>query len=735
MRTRAFAYAGFTVAALAACLVLSSERMSARQAPTVAIDADDIGGVVASSKGPEAGVWVIAETHDLPTRFIKIVVTDDRGRYVLPDLPVANYDIWVRGYGLVDSPKVKSGRGKQLNLTAVIAPDARAAAQYYPANYWYSLLKPPAKNEFPGTGPKGNGISEAFKTQGEYLAQIKTNGCTGCHQLGNKFTREVPSRLAGMPSTEAWATRVNVGQVGAAMSGGISRLGRARTLAMFADWSDRIAAGEVPPAPPRPAGLERNLVLTLWDFADPKTYLHDGVSSYKPDPTMNPNGLYIAAPEAGGDFLYVLDPVKNAASTLKVPVRDPDTPFASPQAIVAPSPVWGEEVTWTGKMNGHSSTWDRQGRLWTTSTIRALNNPAWCKQGSTQPSAKAFPIDTSYRQLNVYDFKTQKFTLIDLCYATHHIVFGEGDYKDTLFFTAIPVPAKGEVLGWFDTKKFDQTHDEKASQGWTPFILDTNGNGKRDAYVGPDDPVDPTKDKRIPTGFYSTVQSPVDGSVWGSYWSYPGGVVRVALGSNPPETALTEYYEVPMINPKNPAEGYQGYSPRGLDIDRNGVVWTNLAGSGHLASFDRRKCKGPLNGPTATGPHCPEGWTLYQAPGPHFKGVTDPGAADALYLAYVDQFNTGGLGPNVPIALGSGSDSLLTLPPNNGGKFVVLRVPYPMGFHTKGMDGRIDDPKAGWKGRGLWASHGTRAPWHIEGGKGAHPQAVHFQIRPDPLAK
>src|SRR5215468_6462676 len=162
-------YFGFTAVAIAVFLIALPAGMTARQSPSdVKIDPDDIGGVVTSSKGPEAGVWVIAETTDLPTRLVKIVVTDDRGRYVLPDLPKANYTVWVRGYGLVDSPKVKSAPGKTLNLTAVPAPDARTAAQYYPANYWYALLEPPAKTEFPGKGTRGagaNGIPEALKTQ------------------------------------------------------------------------------------------------------------------------------------------------------------------------------------------------------------------------------------------------------------------------------------------------------------------------------------------------------------------------------------------------------------------------------------------------------------------------------------------------------------------------------------------------------------------------------------------
>src|SRR5881394_3257200 len=131
-----------------ACLALLKGQQPA--AEVVSIGDDDIGGVVTSEKGPEAGVWVIAETTDLPTRFVRIVVTDDGGRYVLPDLPKASYSVWVRGYGLVDSPKTKAQPGKNLNLTAMPAPTPRAAAEIYPAGYWLSLLRVPEKNEFPG---------------------------------------------------------------------------------------------------------------------------------------------------------------------------------------------------------------------------------------------------------------------------------------------------------------------------------------------------------------------------------------------------------------------------------------------------------------------------------------------------------------------------------------------------------------------------------------------------------
>ena len=142
--------------------------------------------------------------------------------------------------------------------------------------------------------------------------------------------------------------------------------------------------------------------------------------------------------------------------------------------------------------------------------------------------------------------------------------------------------------------------------------------------------------------------------------------------------------------------------------------------------------EGPLNGPTATGQHCPEGWTLYPEPLPQLSGLADSGSAEASYYTWVDQFDVLGLGSNVPINTGNGSEGLLAL---KDGEWVVLRVPYPLGFYTKWMDGRIDDPNAGWKGRGLWATHSTRAPFHLEGGKGTTSKVVKFQLRPDPLGR
>jgi hypothetical protein len=708
------------LAALATLAALTAVGGCQSGSQRITIDDDDIAGVVTGANGPEAGVWVIAETGDLPTPFVRIVVTDDDGRYLLPDLPDANYSIWVRGYGLVDSDKVQARPGAHLDLAAVAAPNAAAAAQYYPSGHWYSLLQIPDASEFPGTGPDGNGISPNVTSQGAFLRQVKSGNCLACHGLGTKATRELSPRLGTFESSaDAWMRRLGSGQAGGSMVGGINALG-IRSLHMFADWTDRIAAGELPPEPSRPQGIERNVVITLWDWADPKAYMHDVVSTDRRDPTVNPNGPVYGALEESADYTPVLDPRTHTASQIPLEPRDPETPPRSPQ-MPQPSIYWGDEPIWHSRTNVHNPMLDHRGRVWLTAAVRPADNPDECKEGSSHPSAQLFPVNRAGRHLAMWDPETQKLTHIGTCFSTHHLMFAE-DANHTLWTSG-----GGQVVGWLDVKKFEETGDEMASQGWTALVLDTNGNGQRDEYVEPGDPVDPTKDKRYGAAFYSVAPAP-DGSIWGTVLGYPGAVVRLVPGDNPPHTALAEVYEPPFQH-EDPAK--RGFSPRGGDVDRDGVFWAALA-SGHLASFDRRKCSGPLNGPEATGQHCPEGWTLYTEPLPQMKGVTDPGSAEASYYTWVDQFDTLGLGRNVPINTGNGAEGLLVL---KDGEWVVLRVPYPLGFYTKWMDGRIDDANAGWKGRGIWTTISTRTPFHMETGPGTTSKVIKFQMRPDPLAR
>ena len=677
-------------------------------APQIAIDSDDIGGVVASASGPEAGVWVIAETDDLDTRFHKIVVTDEQGRYVLPDLPDANYQVWLRGYGLVDSAKTPAKPGQLLNLNATSVPDEAAAAKVYPAAYWYAMMKLPEESEYEGIQGGKNG----------YLMWIKNNGCIGCHQLGNEYTRTIPTSIVAehKDSATAWMRRAQSGQAGHIMM--LMGAGKAKGLPFkyMGEWTDRIAAGALPTEKPdRPTGPERNVVVTVRDWSDEKSFLHDVSGTDRRDPTVNGYGKIYGSPEFSTDNFPILNPTNNTASTFLATVRDEDTPSTLDDPVVASSPVWGDEQIWDSKANSHNPRLDHNGLVWYTARIRGNDTPDFCREGSSHPSAKLFPLKTNARQISVLDPETGDYTFVDTCYGTHHLQF-HWDDKHTLWTSG-----GKDVVGWLDSQKFLETGDAAASQGWAPLILDTNANGKQDAWVEPGEAPDPAKDMRVPANFYAVMPNPADGSIWGSNsFYYPGALVRLDPGANPPYTALGEKYNIPL----------PGFGMRGADIDSQGVVWSSL-GSGHLGRFDRSRCKGPLNGPTATGDHCPEGWSFYDFPGPSF--ADEPGrSVESSYYTWVDMYDTFGLGKDVPISTANLFDGLHAMVDES---FYTFRVPYPMGFYSKGFEGRIDDPDAGWKGRGLWVSSGDRTPWHMEGGTSNKPLVVHFQLRPDPLAK
>jgi hypothetical protein len=685
------------------------------RAQQVDVRPNEIFGVVTSTKGPEAGVWVIAETTDLPTRFTRIVVTDDQGRYLIPDLPIANYSVWVRGYGLVDSSKRNARPGTILNHTAIIAPNDAAAAHYYPAAYWYAMMKIPPAKDFGGSTDIPKNI-----TQDNWLRQMNNVDCIGCHQLGQESTRTIPAALGKFESgAEAWQRRILSGQSGEMMTNRIAGQFGGVPYKYFGDWTDRIAKGELPKAKPtRPEGEERNVVVTSWEWSKPDKYLHDLISSDRRNPTVNAYGPLFGSPEYSTDNMPILDPKTNKVSFFKMPVRDPEMPLslgpghAGAVKPTAESPYWGNEVLWDTRANNHNSMFDKQGRIWLAATVRGMDNPAWCKKGSDNPYAKAFPLEKGPRQVALLDPKTMKYEFIDTCFGTHHPQFGY-DADNTLWLSGT-----GPVAGWVNTRVWDETHDAQKATGWTPFVLDTNGNGKRDEYTEPGQPTDTGKDIRITggSGPYAVMPNPKDGSVWYTVGVFGGqpGFLRFD-----PKTQLSEFFAVPK----------PGIGIRGGDIDANGVAWGSES-SGHLVSFDRRLCKGPLNGPQATGNHCPEGWKFYKYPGPGFEGFEDR-SVEASYYTWVDQHNTMGLGENIPISTANLNDGFVAL---KNGKMVLLRIPYPMGFYAKGLDGRIDDPNAGWKGRGLWSTSGDRTPWLMEGGKGSSPRAVHIQVRPDPLA-
>jgi hypothetical protein len=695
----------------------------------ITLDADDIGGTVLSEKGPEAGVWVIAQTTSTPTPLTKIVVTDDKGRFVLPDLPEGKYKLWVRGYGLADSTPIEAARGTMVDLKATVAKTPSEAAQIYPPNYWLSLIEVPPASDFPGTGPNGNGINPKFETQQHWMGQLKEL-CSRCHQLGDKATRELAD--IGDP-IEAWSQRIHKSRpvlTGGGEGGGgstvtkmmvsnMEQYGVQRGLQMFANWTSKIAAGALPPIPPRPTGVERNVVLTIWSWPSNGRFMHDDIATDKRDPTINANGpIYGEAADKNG--LAVLDPVNN---------------------------ILLDSVPGAG---GHTLAIDQKGRVWNTGLGGAGDRQSECTDGNENKFANYFPITEfmgmparGMGRVIMYEPQEKKVHALPVCFPSHHLAFAS-DAANTLYFSG-----DTQVISWIDTAMYDKTGSIDQAQGWCPIVLDTNGDGKidpdrtqwNDSAVldtgtgsdgkvnGPVHKMDPKKDTRIGGFLYGMGVSPADGSVWFAKYGplVPSGILRFERGKNPPQTCKSEYYEPPKLRDGS----YAAFAARGIDVDSKGVAWVAFS-SGEMGSFDRRKCK-VLKGPDAIGQQCPEGWAFYDAPGPKIKGVAHGGAADYNYLNWVDQHDTLGLGKDVPMMLGTNSDSVLALMPDTK-KWVVLRVPYPMGFFSRGMGGRIDDPKGGWKGRGLYANYAEMAPWHEEDGDDPMKKVVKFQMRPNPLA-
>ena len=327
-----------------------------------------------------------------------------------------------------------------------------------------------------------------------------------------------------------------------------------------------------------PDALERNIVVTVRDWADEKGYLHDLISTDRRNPTVNAYGPLYGQCEHACNDMPILDPIKNVATNFVLPTTA-DMPLALGPGnagsihILQPSAYWGSEDIWDSKANNHNSMLDRKGRVWMAATGHKPDNPDFCKKGSTHPSAVEFPINSTNRRITMYDPKTKKYTAIQTCFGSHHLQFGY-DANETVWAST---GGGGGNVGWINTKMLDETGDIEKSQGWTALVLDTNGNGQRDEFTEPNQPADPAKDRRIIAGIYAVMPNPVDGSVWGSVFNAKSAIVRLAPGSNPPHTALAEIYNVPA----------PGFGVRGADIDSKGVVWVSL-GSGHLGSFDRR---------------------------------------------------------------------------------------------------------------------------------------------------
>ena len=492
--------------AVMALLACSLAWVSAQE--DVAIDADDIGGVVTGADGPEAGVWVIAETTDLPTQFTRIVVTDDRGRYVVPDLPDGNYELFVRGYGLVDSARQTAQPGGHVRFVVSPAPDNRTAAQVYPAAWWLNMITPPAEPA----------------AQLDFALTMKQ--CYDCHQVGNKATREILPQMRGASgsSLDAWTRRTAVGPSGPGMAGQFSALGDMRQA--LADWTDRVAAGEAPSTPPpRPTGVERNLVITLWDWGSEIDGRTDMAAADIRDGQVNAHGPVFGVAEMT-DSLTVLDPVTHTASVVTVPSTA--SPFVGGfNASPTRSPHYGDDV-WARRADVRSAAVDAKNRVWMASRLRDPDQqPDFCTSDEN-PFAANYPLERASRQVSLYDPATGAFEQIDTCFSSDHNQMSDDNH---LYF------GQNGAVGWIDMDMWDETHDAEASQGWCPAVIDTNGDGRITEWTEPDQPVSPSMDHRIAFGCYSVAVSHADGSLWCSgIGRGDRRLVRIDKGVNPPES-------------------------------------------------------------------------------------------------------------------------------------------------------------------------------------------------------
>ena len=272
--------------------VLSGQGAAQKSPPPDYIEGTVTSGFRTAAKGtPEAGVWVIAVAKPGGKVMRKIVVTDSKGRFVLPEMPDAKWSVWVRGYGILDSKKTPARPGANLSLKVKKTTTPVQRARVYPANYWLSMLNLPTN------------IATPMGMSGMKL------GCMLCHQIGIKQTRSLVTREAYDAGTKKAGTMYNT-SVG---------LGRDALLDSLADWSGRIAKGETPKTtPPRPKGMERNIVITQWNWGDKFAYAHDEVATDKRNPRLNADGK-VWGVDIGNDRLLWVDPVKNTTGFVKIP--------------------------------------------------------------------------------------------------------------------------------------------------------------------------------------------------------------------------------------------------------------------------------------------------------------------------------------------------------------------------------------------------------------------------------
>ena len=429
-----------------------------------------------------------------------------------------------------------------------------------------------------------------LKSQGQWLDIVKTDGCYSCHQLGNKATRTIPKALGQFEnSTEAWEARIQSGQASENMVSNIGRLDTQRALKLFADWTDRIAAGELPAEQPsRPQGVERNVVVT-----------HVGLGR-RQDLSARRDRHRQARPDRQRQWPDLRRDRRRARRTCRCSTRSrtrrrrSTSRCATRTRRVSDRHAGCRARRRTGATSGSGTA--RPACTTRCSTRRGASGSPRASAAETirlsagrartirRPSCSRSRRAT--RQLAMYDPKTQKV------HADRHLLHDASPaIRVRCQQHAVDQRRRRRRTRWSagsTRRSFWRPATPPQSQGWTALVLDTNGNGKRDDYVEPNQPVDPGEGQAHRRRPLRHLGHPTDGTIWGTLVRLSRRVVHLIPGANPPATALAEYYEVPSTSRRRRCTAIR----RAAWIStRKGVVWMPLA-SGHLASFDRRKCEG-----------------------------------------------------------------------------------------------------------------------------------------------
>ena len=444
---------------------------------------------------------------------------------------------------------------------------------------------------------------------------MKNTGCVGCHQLGQESTRTIPPALGTFATgADAWKRRVQSGQAGREMFGQLNGLGRDVRSRNFGDWTDRIAKGELPLAKPqRPQGVERNIVVTLRDWMNEKQYLHDLISSDR----RNPDGerLRTALRIAGVQLRQHpdsrsgeerRDDVQGAGARSEDAAQPRARTRRGARRRCSRRRTGASERIWDTRVNNHNSMFDRDGRLWLAASVRGARQPG-VLQGRAPiiPSAKAFPIGSRRAaHLAVLDPKTKKYTFVDTCFSHAPSAVRLRRQRHAVDERRRP----GRRLAEHEDVRRDRRRREVAGLDGARARHQRQRQARRLRRAGSSRSIR-AKDKRIERGVLRGDAEPGRRLDLGRVrWASPARSCgscpdRIRRRRRSPRSTTCRCPASACAAATSTARASCGCRSR----------------SGHLGSFDRRKCKGPLNGPKATGDHCPEGWSFYQYPGPGFR--------------------------------------------------------------------------------------------------------------------